>query len=587
MLIFLKGYKNLKRISAGINTSIYRGERIQDSQTVEIAIFPSQQISAIELNKLRHQYIVTHNLNLDGVVKIYVLENFGNGWAIIREDFAGISWREYATIKNPQNSPRQQLTEFFPIALQIVEILEQLAQNQIIHQKISPQTILISPDTKQVKLTDFSCASLLPKHRQLWQNPLWADDILPYISPEQTGLINRGIDHRTDFYSLGVTFYQILTGQVPFAKSNPHDLVYAHLASQPIPPRKVNSAIPVMLSKLILKLMAKNPEERYYKALGLRQDLEKCQQQWQNQNTITTISLGLGDIGDDLTIPNRLYGREEEVETLLNAYKRVTHGNKELLVVSGYSGVGKTALIERVSCSIIGQRGYVLKGKFEQFLRNRPLAAIVSAFQSLVRQLHTESPEQLEHWRHKLLQALGDNGQIVIDVIPELKKIVGKQPPVAPLESSAAQNRFNLVFSQFIRVFATAKSPLIIFLDDLQWADLASLNFIQLLMSDRDIRHLLLIGTYRENEISPAHPLILKLEEIEQNISKLDSTLVEVNHLELSPLNRLTLNSLVADTLYCSEALAFPLTELIWQKTKGNPFFTLELLSFFTPRKTN
>ena len=288
MLIFLKGYKNLKKISAGINTSIYRGERIQDSQTVEIAIFPSQQISAIELNKLRHQYIVTHNLNLNGVVKIYVLENFGNGWAIIREDFAGISWREYATIKNPQNLPRQQLTEFFPIALQIVEILEQLAQNQIIHQKISPQTILISPDTKQVKLTDFSCASLLPKHRQLWPNSLWADDILPYISPEQTGLINRGLDYRTDFYSLGVTFYQILTGQVPFAKSNPHDLVYAHLAGQPIPPRKVNSAIPVMLSKLILKLMAKNPEKRYYKALGLRQDLEKCQQQWQNQNKITT-----------------------------------------------------------------------------------------------------------------------------------------------------------------------------------------------------------------------------------------------------------------------------------------------------------
>ncbi len=588
MLIELKGYKNLEKISEGITTTIYRGERIQDRQKVAIAILHDQYPSLTDLTKFRNQYIITHNLNLDGVVKTYALENFGKGWALIMEDFAGISWLEYAADRvgtwhchvPTQNLSRQQLREFFQIAIQVVEILEQLDRNQIVHQKIQPPNILIDPDTQQVKLRDFSLASLLPKNRQLWQNQSFLEEILPYISPEQTGRINRGIDHRSDFYSLGVTFYQLLTGQVPFTKIDPIELIHAHLAREPIPPSQVNPTIPVMVSNIILKLMAKNPEERYQTALGLRYDLEECRQQWEQKNEITSFSLGLRDICDRLMIPDKLYGREREVETLLGAYNRVCQGNKELLVVSGYSGVGKTALIEQVSQSILRQRGYFLKGKFDQFLRNQPLAAIISAFQGLIWQLQTETTESLEYWRRKLLQALGDKGQIIIDVIPELETIIGKQPPVTKLEPSAAQNRFNLIFSKFIRVFAVFESPLVIFLDDLQWADLASLKFIQRLINDQDIGSVLLIGAYRDNEVSPAHPLILKLEEIEQHIRELDNAAVAVNYIALSTLNRLTLNSMIADTLYCSEALAFPLTELIWQKTQGNPFFTIELLYF-------
>ncbi len=580
MLISLKGYKNLAKISEGFKTTIYRGERIEDGQIVAIALLNDRYPSLTELTKFRNQYIITHNLNLDGIVKTYALEKFGNGWALIMEYFAGISWLEYVAARDTQNLSRQQLKGFFQIAIQVVEILEKLAENQIIHQKVQPQNILINPDTQQVKLRDFSLASLLPKNRQLRPHHSCLDDMLPYISPEQTGRINRGIDHRSDFYSLGVTFYQLLTGQLPFSKSEPMELVHSHLASQPIPPSQINSNIPVMVSKIALKLMAKNPEERYQTALGLRHDLEECRQQWEDQNEITSFSLGLRDICDRLIIPDKLYGREKEVETLLGAYHRVCQGNKELLVVSGYSGIGKTALIERVSQSILRQGSYFLKGKFAQFLNNQPLAAIVVAFQSLIFQLQTESTQNLEHWRHKLLQALGDKGQIVIDVIPELEKIIGKQPPVAKLEPNAAQNRFNLIFRKFIRVFATLKRPLVIFLDDLQWADLASLKFIELLMSNQDIDSLLLIGAYRDREVTPAHPLILKLEEIERHIRDLDRTSVAVNQISLSPLNRLTLNSMIADTLHCSEALAFPLTELIWPKTQGNPFFTIELLYF-------
>ena len=596
MLISLPGYRIFKKISEEIKTTIYRGERICDRQIVAIAILNDQYPSLSELSKFRNQYIITHKLNLDGVVKTYALENFGNGWALIMEDFAGISWLEHATDAQNFIDLKQQgkqgerrdskfnngqvLRKFFQIATKVVEILEELDRNQIIHQKIQPQNILINPKTQQVKLKDFSLASLLPKNRQLWQNTSFLEEILPYVSPEQTGRINRGIDHRSDFYSLGVTFYQLLTGQVPFPEIDPIELMHAHLTKEPIPPSQVNPAIPVMVSKIVLKLLAKNPEERYQTALGLRHDLEECQQQWEQKNDIASFNLGLRDICDRLMIPDKLYGRVQEIETIQSAYNRVCQGHKELLVVSGYSGVGKTALIEQVSRSILRQRGYFLKGKFDQFLRNQPLAAIISAFQGLIFQLQTETPKSLEYWRRKLLQALGGKGQIIIDVIPELETIIGQQPPVTKLEPSAAQNRFNLIFSKFIRVFAVFESPLVIFLDDLQWADLASLKFIQQLISDQDIGSLLLIGAYRDNEVSPAHPLILKLEAIAENIHELENALVAVNYIALAPLNRLTLNSMIADTFYCSEALAFPLTELIWQKTQGNPFFSIELLYF-------
>ena len=469
---------------------------------------------------------------------------------------------------------------FFAIAIKVVEILAQLDRNQIIHQKIQPQNILINPETQEVKLTDFSLASLLPKNRKLWQNPSFLADILPYIAPEQTGRINCGIDHRSDFYSLGVTFYQLLTGQVPFPKIDPLELIHAHLTTEAIPPRQVNPVIPEMVSQIILKLLAKNPEERYQTALGLRYDLEECRQQWEQKNEINSFELGLRDICDRFMIPDKLYGRKQELETISAAYSRVFQGHKEFLVVSGYSGIGKTALIERASQTITRQRGYFLKGKFDQFLRNQPLAAIISALQGLIFQLQTETTKNLEYWRQKILQALGDKGQILIEVIPELETIIGQQPPVPSLEPSAAQNRFNLIFSKFIRVFATFESPLVIFLDDLQWADLASLKFIQRSLEDPEIDSLLIIGAYRDNEVSPAHPLILKLDEIEQNIRELDPAKVAVKYIELSPLNRLTLNSMIADTLYCSEALAFPLTEVIWPKTWGNPFFSIELLYF-------
>ncbi|WP_052055264.1 diguanylate cyclase domain-containing protein [Myxosarcina sp. GI1] len=578
MSIALAGYRNIEKISEGTKIIVYRGERVQDRQQVAIAISTERYPSLAQLKRFRNQYIITYNLNIDGVVKIYALEKFGNGYALIMENFSGISWLEYVATNN-QTPSRQQLLKFLQIAIRVVETLAELDRNHIIHQKIQPQNILIAPHSQQVKLKDFSLASLLPKNRQLKQNLELTDEILPYISPEQTGRIDRGIDYRSDFYALGITFYQLLTEQLPFTKSDPIELIHCHLAAEAIAPIKVNTRIPLALSKIVLKLIAKNPEERYQTAWGLKCDLETCRQQLQDSNKISNFSLGTRDICDRPIVPHKLYGREKEIETILNAYERVCRGKKELLVVSGCAGIGKTALIERVSRTILQQPGYFVRGKFEQFLGNRPLAAIFSAFQSLILQLQTESIQTLQQWRHQLLQALGDNGQLVIDVIPELETIIGKQPSVTKLEPDAARNRFTLILRKFIRLFATAEHPLIIFFDDLQWADLASLKFIQLLMGDRDFTHLLLIGAYRDNEVSAAHPLAIKLAEIEGNVGNNNES-VAINRLGLSPLNLMTLNSTIADSLCCSEALAFPLTESIWQKTQGNPFFAIELLYF-------
>ncbi|HAX79693.1 MAG TPA: serine/threonine protein kinase, partial [Cyanobacteria bacterium UBA11372] len=394
---------------------------------------------------------------------------------------------------------------------------------------------------------------------------------LPYLSPEQTGRMNRGIDYRTDFYSLGITFYELLTKQLPCSGTDAMELVYCHLAKQPDSVHSLNPSIPPILSDIIGKLMAKNAEDRYQSALGLKHDLETCLHQLNSLGNISIFELGKRDISDRFIIPEKLYGRHKEVETLLAAFDRVAQGKTEMMLVAGFSGIGKTAVVNEVHKPIVRQRGYFVKGKFDQFQRNIPFSAFVQAFRDLMEQLLSESDAQIERWRTKIISALGENCKVIIDVIPELETIIGKQPPVPELSGSAAQNRFNLLFEKFIQVFTTKEHPLVIFLDDLQWADSASLKLMQLLMSETDSCYLLLIGAYRDNEVSPAHPLILALEEIRK-------TLATVNTINLAPLKQSDLNHLIADTLNCPLNLALTLSQLIHQKTTGNPFFANQFL---------
>ncbi|MGB6297897.1 MAG: AAA family ATPase [Rivularia sp. (in: cyanobacteria)] len=612
-MLSISGYQILEQLYNGLRTLVYRAIREADKKPVVIKILKNSLPDFSELVQFRNQYIIASRFNYPGIIQTYSLENYQNSYALVMEDIQGISLRKYMLGENIAS-----LQDILSIAVQVSNILGHIHHNRVIHKDIKPDNILINPQTKEIKLIDFSIASLLPKETQEIKNPNVLEGTLAYLSPEQTGRMNRGVDFRADFYAFGVTLFELLTGELPFKSDDAVELVHCHIAKQPPNINKPHpnpllgkeraQEIPEVIGNIVIKLMAKNAEDRYQSALGLKHDLELCLKQIKETGKIENFEIPQRDICDQFIIPEKLYGRESEVEQLLAAFDRVggvtrsqaqpgnvslkalpsdlleaepvemhykaepcNEGKAELMLVAGFSGIGKTAIVNEVHKPIVKQRGYFIKGKFDQFNRNIPFSAFVQAFRDLMGQLLSENDAQLSSWKHQILQALGENARIIIDVIPELEQIIGKQLPAPELSGTAAQNRFNLLFQKFIQVFTTKEHPLVVFLDDLQWADSASLNLMQLLLSESESRYLLLIGAYRDNEVFPAHPLILTLEEI----AKASAI---VNTITLTPLKQESLNQLVADTLNCASLIAQPLTELIYQKTQGNPFFSTQFL---------
>ncbi|MGB3532481.1 MAG: AAA family ATPase [Microcoleaceae cyanobacterium] len=562
-LLNLPNYQILDCLHTGSKTIVYRATRISDSQSVILKILQNQYPSFDELLQFRNQYTITKYLKIPGIVRPDSLEPYNNSYILTMADCGGMSLQEYVQ--------KYSLTfvEILNIAIQLAEILHNLHHARIIHKDIKPANILIHPISKQIWLIDFSIASLLPRETQEIQNPNVLEGTLAYIAPEQTGRMNRGIDYRTDFYSLGITLYELFTGKLPFQVNEPMELVHCHLAKPALLINQIKSDIPIILSQIVAKLMAKNAEDRYQSAMGLKHDLEQCLIQWKDSGKIVEFQLGQRDLSDRFNIPEKLYGRDSEVQILLDAFERTAEGNSEMMLVAGFSGIGKTAVVNVVHKPITRQKGYFIKGKFDQFNRNIPLSAFVQAFRDLVGQLLCESDTQLAQWQDNITEALGENGQVLIEVIPELELIIGQQPSVTELSGSAAQNRFNRLFQKFVEIFTTKDHPLVIFLDDLQWADSASLELIKLLMNNS--HYLLMLGAYRDNEVSATHPFILTVEELK----KAEAV---VNTITLKPLTFEDSNHLIADTLNCSIQLAQPLTELINHKTKGNPFFTTQFL---------
>ncbi|MFB2983672.1 AAA family ATPase, partial [Microseira sp. BLCC-F43] len=567
--VALPGYRLVDLLYCGSRTVVYRGIRLVDDQPVALKLLQQDYPTFHDLLQFRNQYTIAKNLDIPGIVHPYSLEPYRNSYALVMEDFGGVSLRDYT------RNQTLAIAQVLQIALQVAQILHDLHASRVIHKDIKPANILIHPETKQVKLIDFSIASLLPKETQEIKNPNRLEGTLAYLSPEQTGRMNRGIDYRSDFYNLGVMLFELFTGQLPFQSDDAMELVHCHIAKQPPSLAKFN--IPEACDQIVAKLMAKNAEDRYQSALGLKHDLHNCLTQLEETGKISPFEIGTQDLCDRFTIPEKLYGREKEVSQLLAAFDRVsdpplsplTKGRTEMMLVAGFSGIGKTAVVNEVHKPIVRQRGYFIKGKYDQFQRNIPFSAFVQAFRDLIGQLLSESDEQLPIWTTNILAAVGDNGQVLIDVIPELEKIIGKQPPATELSGTAAQNRFNLLLHKFVQVFTRKEHPLVMFLDDLQWADSASLSLLKLLMQDPE--HLLILGAYRDNEVSPVHPFILTVDEIVK-------TGATVNKITLPPLSETDLNRLVADPLNCESSLAQPLTKLVYQKTQGNPFFATQFL---------
>jgi predicted ATPase/signal transduction histidine kinase len=568
-VIRLAGYRITAQIHAGIRTLVYRGIRAQDGCPVAIKILQNPFPKSRELIQFRNQYTIAKNLDLPSIPKTLALETYQNSYALVMEDCGGMSLKQRLDREGALGSNPQTLTLFLQIAIQLADTLAGLYRCQVIHKDIKPANILFHPETQQIKLIDFGISSLLPREDRAIQTVTALEGTLAYISPEQTGRMNRGVDYRSDFYSLGVTFYQLLTGQLPFVTTDPLELVHFHLAQPPVPVDRIQPEIPPAIWQIVCKLMAKNAEDRYQNALGLKHDLELCLAQLQQTGKIASFTVGSRDLSDRFMTPERLYGRELEVSALLDAFERVSSGRAEIMLVTGCSGIGKTVIVQEVHKPIVRQQGYFIKGKFDQFQRDIPFSAFTQTFRDLVGQLFAESDLQLQMWKTKILEAVGENGQVLIDLIPELARIIGQQPPVSELSVSAVQQRFNLLIQKFARLFATAAHPLVIFLDDLQWADSASLNLLKLLMQDSG--HLLILGAYRDNEVSPIHPSILAVDEIRS----MGST---VNTISIQPLKFTDLHQLVADTLNCDLPRAEPLAKLVEQKTQGNPFFANQFL---------
>lgn len=564
-MISLGGYAIRELIYESDHSQVFRGWRTCDALPVVIKTPASSRFSVRENLRYQHEYNLLSSLHLSRIVKVHDLVQYRSGFAIIEEDYGACDLECWL------GERRMAPAEFLRVALQMAEGLDQMHGQRIIHKDVNPANVLIHPATAQVKLTDFGLSTLIGIETQDACAPELIEGTLPYVSPEQTGRMNRAIDYRTDLYSLGVCYYRMLTGTLPFVTSDPLEMVHCHIARPPVAPVVLDAAIPLVLSELVMKLLEKKAEDRYQSAYGVMQDLLVVRAALDAGESLPSLELGQRDLSGHFQVAHQLYGRDRETRRLLDAFDRVTVGRCELLLVGGYSGIGKTSLVNEVHKSLVRQRGLFIAGKHDQFQRDIPFSALIQAFRRLVGQVLTEREEQIQRWRERLMAALGSNARVIIDVIPGVEWIIGPQPPVPELGSAEAQNRFSQSFQQFIGVFARPEHPLVIFLDDLQWADAPSLALMERLCANPDSGNLLMIGAYRDNEVSASHPLLLTLNRIRDAGAPVETIL-------LGPLEPDDLNQMIADTLHQPAPATHELTRLLLEKTGGNPFFVARFL---------
>ena len=521
------------------------------------------------LDRIAHEFELRDELDGAWAVRPRELVREGGRTLLVLEDPGG------ELLERLLGAPME-LGRALRFAVGIAAALGKLHQRGLIHKDLKPAHIMVNCADEQVRLTGFGITSRLPRERQAPESPGTIAGTLAYMAPEQTGRMNRSCDARSDLYSLGVTLYQMVTGVLPFTASDPMEWVHCHIARTPVPPSERLTTVPPPVSRIVMKLLAKMTEERYQTAAGVERDLRRCLADCESQHRIDDFPLGELDTPDRLLIPEKLYGRERDVDTLVAAFDRmVRSGAPELVLVAGYSGIGKSAVVNELHKVLVPLRGLFASGKFDQYKRDIPYSTLVQAFQSLVRPLLGKPDTELAHWRGSLLEALEPNARLMTELIPELKLIIGDPPPVPALEPRQAQSRFQLVFRRFIGVFARREHPLVLFLDDLQWLDAATLDLLEDLLTQSDLQHLMLIGAYRDNEVDAAHPLRRKLEAMKHAGAK-------VEQIALAPLVPEHLVQLIADTLHCESEYAAPLAQLVQQKTEGNPFFVIQFLNALT-----
>lgn len=563
----LAGYEGLRPLHRSAGSAVYRATRSADARSVVLKVLDEEFPSPERIASFKREFEVTRLLRSAATVEALELQRLGRRWVMVLEDFGGESLRAQGL------AGKLDLRSFLELAIALARAVEALHRHRLIHKDLTPGNIIYNRTSRSLKIIDFGISSLLDREERSFSSPEHIEGTLSYISPEQTGRINRAVDQRSDLYSLGVLLYELWLGRLPFRESDPLTLVHCHIAKRPLAPIAVEARTPQVLSDLLLKLLAKDADARYQTARGLAADLERLLQLHSESPAarLPIFPLGQRDHAGTLVLSQRLYGRQEELSALLAAYDQVAAGRSSLLLVSGYSGVGKSALVREIYRPVTAARGFFLSGKYDQLQRAVPYTAFLQAFRSLLSQILTYSEAEVARWQQRLKAALGQSGQVIVDVLPELGHIIGPQPEVPRLAGREASNRFHVVFQQFIAAFAAAEHPLTLFLDDLQWADEASLSLLEVLVTSSGSQHTLIVGAYRENEVHAAHPLALLLRELQ---GKGHSP----QELKLRPLHCSEVEHWVADSLKISLETAAPLAALLFQKTQGNPFFLAEFL---------
>jgi len=553
-------------------TIVYRGYRTQDGLPVILKVLKPETATQEMFTAFKYEFNIISKLNQPDIVKSLALEDYGNSLVMVLNDIGGDS------LNHILNQTPLPLPESLGIMVALSDTVGFIHKQRIIHKDIKPSNIIYNLNTKQINLIDFGLADESPERSVTPHSTLAIEGTLEYISPEQTGRMNRTVDYRTDFYSLGITFYQMLTGKLPFKAVDALGMVYNHIAKTPVPPHEIDSNIPEMVSRIVMKLMSKTADDRYQSAWGLMIDLQKCLNELYSGNNIHPFELGMDDFTDQLRTPQKLYGRAKEVTQMLEIFGKVSTRECELLFVAGYSGVGKTALVHEMYRSVLEKRGYFIEGKFDQLRRNEPYFAWIQAVIEFVNYVLTESEEQLANWRLTIIEAVGNIGKVLTDVIPNLELIIGPQPDVPTLKPVQAKNRFNYVFLKFIKSIAKKEHPIVIFLDDLQWIDMASLNLLEAITISNEVANMLIIGAYRNNEVDLSHPLARSIETLKRENAR-------ITLLELDDLPEETINELIADTMHRGHSDTVELTHMVYSKTGGNPFFLLLTLKALSNRR--
>ncbi|HSA14943.1 MAG TPA: AAA family ATPase [Spirochaetota bacterium] len=503
--------------------------------------------------------------SIPGILRPIALDMIDGRRSIIMEGFEGCTLSDYVRVHLPG------ILELTGIFIRVSGILGELHDRKIIHRDVKPRNIMIDEDGGEIRLIDFSSSTMLKKEMQVLCSPRNIEGQLEYMSPEQTGRMNRSVDYRSDYYSLGVTMYELFTGRLPFNSDDPMELVHSHIARKPIPPHKINSSVPAPLSEIILKLMAKRAEDRYQTVRGLLHDLELAEKILRRGEQAAGFSAGSCDRTSQFRISEKLYGRENEISKLYSAFKKAAAGSVRVLIVTGDPGIGKSFLINEIHRPLVEKKGIFISGKYDSMKRNIPYYAFIAAFRDLVRQILTESDSEIESWKKSILSSLGGNGRLLLDVIPELELIIGSQPEPEPTGPVESKNRFNRVLIDFMSIFADRKHPLVLFLDDLQWIDTDSLNLLEAIMDEAGLGHFLLIGACRKDDADLPGLLHVLFDLLRRKLSM-------VEFIEIGPLEFTEICRLVADTLGLESERSEDLARIVLQKTGGNPFFTREFL---------